>query len=101
MTLTRGKSYTRVVLPIAQMYHVFTDTKVPYNLYGNRQDDGSYRMPSISLSGGISEGLWQAIGGCGSGFSLPPPGGNPAGWAGREHARRRSPHRGRPLHSQT
>ncbi|PYO40517.1 MAG: glycosyl hydrolase [Gemmatimonadetes bacterium] len=82
MTLNRGKSYTRVVLPIAQMYHVFTDTKVPYNLYGNRQDDGSYRMPSISLSGGISEGLWQAIGGCESGFGVPDTVDNATVWSG-------------------
>src|SRR6266480_8132534 len=82
MTLNRGKSYTRVVLPIAQMYHVFTDTKVPYNLYGNRQDDGSYRMPSIGLSGGISEGLWQAIGGCESGFGVPDTVDNATVWSG-------------------
>src|SRR5204863_1359845 len=82
MTLNRGKSYTRVVLPIAQMYHVFTDTKVPYNLYGNRQDDGSYRMPSIGLSGGISEGQWQAIGGCESGFGVPDTVDNATVWSG-------------------
>src|SRR2546427_11960 len=82
MTLNRGKSYSRVVLPIAQMYHVFTDTKVPYFLYGNRQDDGSYRMPSNSLGGGISEGLWQSIGGCESGFGGPDTVDNVTVWAG-------------------
>ena len=34
----RGETWLRVNLPIAQMYHVTTDTKVPYNVYGNRQD---------------------------------------------------------------
>jgi len=82
MTLNRGKSYSRVVLPIAQMYHVFTDTKVPYFLYGNRQDDGSYRMPSNSLGGGISEGLWQSIGGCESGFGIPDTVDNVTVWSG-------------------
>ena len=82
MTLNRGKSYSRVVLPIAQMYHVFTDTKVPYFLYGNRQDNGSYRMPSNSLGGGISEGLWQSIGGCESGFGVPDTVDNVTVWSG-------------------
>src|SRR5439155_26302765 len=31
-TLNGGKSYTRVVLPIAQMYHVHADARVPYYL---------------------------------------------------------------------
>src|SRR5256886_5328177 len=40
-TLNGGKSYTRVVLPIAQMYHVHADARVPYYVYGNRQDGSS------------------------------------------------------------
>src|SRR5438552_4901357 len=49
ITLNRGKTFARVVLPIAQMYHVHADTRAPYYLYGNRQDGSSYRMPSRSL----------------------------------------------------
>ena len=44
----RGETWLRVNLPIAQMYHVTADTKVPYNVYGNRQDGPSFRGPSNS-----------------------------------------------------
>src|SRR3989454_1095825 len=82
ITMTGGRSWTRVVLPIAQMYHVSTDTRVPYNLYGNRQDGSSYRMPSRSLSGGISEGQWRHVGGCESGFGIPDTVDNSTVWSG-------------------
>ena len=71
ISLNRGQSWMRVVLPIAQMYHVATDVGVPYHLYGNRQDGGSYRMPSRPLGGAITEGDWGQVGGCESGFAVP------------------------------
>jgi photosystem II stability/assembly factor-like uncharacterized protein len=82
ITLNRGRSFMRVVLPIAQMYHVYADTRVPYNLYGNRQDGTSYRMPSRSLGDAISEGDWQHIGGCESGFGIPDTVDNVTVWSG-------------------
>jgi photosystem II stability/assembly factor-like uncharacterized protein len=82
ITLNRGRSFMRVVLPIAQMYHVYADTRVPYNLYGNRQDGTSYRMPSRSLGDGINEGDWQHIGGCESGFGIPDTVDNVTVWSG-------------------
>ncbi|HMA42585.1 MAG TPA: hypothetical protein VKO86_01115 [Gemmatimonadales bacterium] len=82
ITLNRGRSYTRIVLPIAQMYHVATDTRVPYYVYGNRQDGSSYRMPSRSLSGGLSEGQWGHVGGCESGFAIPDTVDNATVWSG-------------------
>jgi photosystem II stability/assembly factor-like uncharacterized protein len=82
ITLTGGKNWTRIVLPIAQMYHVYTDTRVPYYLYGNRQDGSSYRMPSRSLSGGITEGQWRHVGGCESGFGIPDTVDNATVWSG-------------------
>ena len=82
MTVTGGKAWMRIVLPIAQMYHVSTDTRVPYNLYGNRQDGSSYRMPSRSLGGGISEGQWGHVGGCESGFAIPDTVDNATVWSG-------------------
>ncbi|HEV2671656.1 MAG TPA: hypothetical protein VGU74_11220 [Gemmatimonadales bacterium] len=82
LTVTGGKSWTRIVLPIAQMYHVHTDTRVPYNLYGNRQDGSSYRMPSRSVGGGISEGQWGHVGGCESGFAIPDTVDNATVWSG-------------------
>jgi photosystem II stability/assembly factor-like uncharacterized protein len=82
ITLNRGKSFERVVLPIAQMYHVFTDNETPYNLYGNRQDGWSYKGPSNSRSGGITVGHWSGVGGCESGFAIPDTAANNEVWSG-------------------
>ncbi len=69
-----GKSWRRPNLPIAQIYHAFTDTQIPYNVYGNRQDGTSQMGPSNNLSGGnIPIGAWHSVGGCESGFSVPDP----------------------------
>src|SRR5260370_4272365 len=65
------------------MYHVHTDTRIPYALYGNRQDGTSYRLPSRDLAGGISEGQWQHIRGCQSGFGIPDTVDNVTVWSGR------------------
>jgi photosystem II stability/assembly factor-like uncharacterized protein len=35
-----------VALPIGQIYHIFSDNQVPYWIYGNRQDDGAWRVSS-------------------------------------------------------
>jgi photosystem II stability/assembly factor-like uncharacterized protein len=80
-TMNRGKSYYQVILPIAQMYHVFTDNQVPYYVYGNMQDGPSFMGPSNNLEGeaggffggGISTGEWKSYGGCESGSGVPDP----------------------------
>ncbi len=82
ITLDRGKSFERIVLPIAQMYHVFTDNEVPYNVYGNRQDGWSYKGPSNSRAGGITVGHWSGVGGCESGFAIPDTAANNEVWSG-------------------
>lgn len=82
ITLNGGESYQRVVLPIAQMYHVAVDDQIPYNLYGNRQDGYSYRGPSNSRQGYIPIGLWEGVGGCESGFAQPDPLDNNIIWSG-------------------
>ena len=73
ISFDKGRKYRRVVLPIAQMYHAFVDDEIPYHVYGNRQDGGSYRGPGISLQGNITLSQWQSIGGCESGFGIPDP----------------------------
>ncbi len=78
----RGKSYQRIVLPIAQMYHVSVDDQIPYNVYGNRQDGYSYKGPSNSRQGYIPLGLWKGVGGCESGFAQPDPLDNTIVWSG-------------------
>jgi photosystem II stability/assembly factor-like uncharacterized protein len=82
ITLNRGATFQRVVLPIAQLYHVHTDTRAPYSLYVNRQDGTSYRMPSLGLAGRISEGDWGHVGGCESGFAVPDTVTNTTVWSG-------------------
>ncbi|MFH1765928.1 MAG: sialidase, partial [Gemmatimonadota bacterium] len=83
ISTTRGKSWLRPRMPIAQMYHAHTDNQVPYFVYGNRQDGASHRGPSNSLSGGgISIGEWHSVGGCESGFAIPDPVDNTIVWSG-------------------
>ena len=77
-----GKSFQRIVLPIAQMYHVSVDDQIPYNVYGNRQDGYSYKGPSNSRQGYIPLGLWKGVGGCESGFAQPDPFDNDIVWSG-------------------
>ncbi len=82
MTLNHGESFRRIVLPIAQMYHVAVDDQIPYNVFGNRQDGYSYMGPSNSLQGYIPLGLWKGVGGCESGFAQPDPNDNNIIWSG-------------------
>ena len=79
ITNNRGKTWNQVQLPIAQMYHVTVDNRVPYYVFGNRQDGPSARGPSNSrMSGfggdaGIPRGLWHSVGGGESGWATPDP----------------------------
>ncbi len=77
-----GKTFKRIVLPIAQMYHAHVDNQIPYNVYGNRQDGYSYRGPSNSRERGINLGHWRSFGGCESGFGIPDPNDNNIVWSG-------------------
>jgi photosystem II stability/assembly factor-like uncharacterized protein len=73
----RGRTWFRVQLPVAQMYHVTVDNQVPYWVMGNRQDGPSMRGPSNSRTGavvnGIPRGMWHDVGGGESGFATPDP----------------------------
>lgn len=74
----RGKSWHRIQLPVAQLYHVTTDTEVPYNVLTNRQDGPSMKGPSRSGMQGffgsfIPTGMWHDIGGGESGFATADP----------------------------
>jgi photosystem II stability/assembly factor-like uncharacterized protein len=83
ISTNRGQNWYQPQLPIAQMYHVYTDTRVPYNVYGNRQDGSSYGGPSNSLSGSsIPIGAWKSVGGCESGFAVPDTVTNDVVWSG-------------------
>jgi photosystem II stability/assembly factor-like uncharacterized protein len=77
ITTNRGKTWNQVQLPVAQMYHVTVDNKVPYNVYGNRQDGPSAMGPSNARTGGsddfpgIPRGMWRTVGGGESGWATP------------------------------
>ena len=62
ISTTRGRTWLRVQLPIAQMYHVTVDNQIPYYVYGNKQDGPSYRGPSNSRSGNtIPRSEWHGV----------------------------------------
>ncbi|HXR96965.1 MAG TPA: hypothetical protein VN709_03895 [Terriglobales bacterium] len=82
ISLNRGASYYHVTLPIAQIYHVFTDNQIPYHVLGNKQDDGSNEGPSRTLGGGLTTATWHAYGGCESGFGIPDPVDSNIIWSG-------------------
>lgn len=81
VSVNRGHTWSRVRLPIAQIYHVTTDTRVPYTVCGNMQDGPSTCGPSNSkfessgITGGgeIPRGLWYSVGGGESGWATPDP----------------------------
>jgi len=82
VSLNRAQSYEQYILPIAQVYHVFTDTRIPYNVFGNRQDGDAYMGPSNNLSFAILAGDWRTYGGCESGFGVPDPQDPDIVWSG-------------------
>lgn len=89
VSLNREKTYATFTFPIAQMYHAFTDDQIPYNVYGNRQDEPTFRGPSNSLpaegfggNAGILAGDWTQIGGCEPGFTVPDWQDNNIVWSG-------------------
>ena len=83
ISTNRGRNWYRPLLPIAQMYHVHADTRVPYNLYGNRQDGPSTGGPSNTLTQGpIPVGAWRSVGGCETGFAIPDTVTNDVVWSG-------------------
>lgn len=71
----RGQTWYRQRLSNAQIYHVTVDNAIPYNVLGNKQDEPTYRGPSVSrLQGGrILRGQWHAVGGGESGWATPDP----------------------------
>lgn len=71
----RGRSWNRIRLSNAQMYHVTVDNQIPYYVYGNKQDGPSYRGPSNSRGGGggIPRSAWHGVLGGESGWATPDP----------------------------
>lgn len=74
LTTDFGKTWFTPALPLAQLYHVGTDSAVPYHVHGAMQDLGTAFGPSNSLkSGGIVNGEWSTIGGGEAGHTVSRP----------------------------
>ncbi len=71
ITTNHGGSFTMVTLPIGQMYHVAVDTRVPYWIYSNRQDDGTMRGRSDSPVPVPNVPSYAGVTGVGSGLGTP------------------------------
>ncbi|HEY7405928.1 MAG TPA: glycosyl hydrolase [Candidatus Angelobacter sp.] len=68
-----GSSWTgQANQPTAQIYHVTTDNRFPYFVYGSQQDNSSVGIASAA-PGGIDRTDWYAVGGGESGYIAPDP----------------------------
>jgi photosystem II stability/assembly factor-like uncharacterized protein len=54
--------------PTAQFYHVTTDNRAPYRVYGSQQDNSALSLPSMSIQGSITSSEWFVPGGGESGY---------------------------------
>ena len=59
--------------PTAQFYHVLTDNRFPYWVYGAQQDNSTVAIASASDNGGIDRPDWHPVGGGESGYVAPDP----------------------------
>jgi len=59
--------------PTGQFYHVATDTRVPYFIYGAQQDNSNLAIASFDDEGVIGPRDWYPAGGGESGFVVPDP----------------------------
>lgn len=74
VSLDGGKNWTRPDnQPTAQFYHVITDTRAPYYVYGSQQDSGSVAIASRSDEGEIERSDWYSVGGGEAGYIAPYP----------------------------
>jgi photosystem II stability/assembly factor-like uncharacterized protein len=74
VSLDGGKSWTREDnQPTAQFYHVVTDTRTPYYVYGSQQDSSTVAIASRSDSGEIGRDNWYEVGGGEAGYIAPDP----------------------------
>jgi len=74
ISINRGRTWFRQRLSNAQIYHVTVDNMIPYHVFGNKQDEPTYRGPSNGRTGrGIVRGMWHSVGGGESGWATPDP----------------------------
>ncbi len=69
VSLNGGRSWSTIYnQPTAQFYHVTTDTRFPYRIYGAQQDNTTLCVPSRSDNGAILAAECYAVGGGESGY---------------------------------
>jgi photosystem II stability/assembly factor-like uncharacterized protein len=69
VTYDGGRTWSSLLnQPTAQFYHVTTDNRVPYRVYGSQQDNWAMSVPSISFEGAISWRDYVEPGGGESGY---------------------------------
>ena len=69
-----GKTWTtQYNQPTAQFYHVITDNRWPYYIYGAQQDNSTIAIKSYDDDGVIGRQDWFAVGGGESGYIAPYP----------------------------
>ena len=74
VSLDSGKTWSREDnQPTAQFYHVITDARTPYYLYGSQQDNGSVAIASRGDRGSIDRSDWYEVGGGEAGYIAPYP----------------------------
>ena len=74
VSLDGGDSWTREDnQPTAQFYHVITDTRTPYYVYGAQQDNSTVAIASRSDDGAIGRDNWYTVGGGEAGYIAPNP----------------------------
>jgi len=74
VSLDGGKNWSRQDnQPTAQFYHVITDTRTPYYIYGAQQDNSTVAIASRSDEGSINRSNWYAVGGGEAGYIAPYP----------------------------
>jgi photosystem II stability/assembly factor-like uncharacterized protein len=74
VTLDGGEHWTRQDnQPTAQFYHVITDNRFPYHVYGAQQDNSTIGISSRGEDGAIDRADWYAVGGGEAGYIAPYP----------------------------
>ncbi|PYP84037.1 MAG: glycosyl hydrolase [Candidatus Angelobacter sp. Gp1-AA117] len=69
-----GKTWTtQYNQPTAQFYHVITDNRFPYYIYGAQQDNSTIAIKSYDDEGVIGRQDWFPVGGGESGYIVPYP----------------------------
>jgi photosystem II stability/assembly factor-like uncharacterized protein len=91
-----GKSWSTILnQPTAQMYHVTTDNRFPYRVYGAQQDNTTIALPSRSDTGAIGPDEWYTVGGGEAGYIAVNPANPDVTYAGDHHWLHRYDHRTR------